>query len=218
MSSEAKQKRFEGEVQKWLGKFGFINYEDSGIRKRIYFSSHTTRPDWRGSRAWVSAGIPVTFVRTKRHDDKTGEFCDCATDVAAAFPMSEPQDLSQYRETSVVYKKEFAFVFLQRECGDVTFLHRTDVLPQYEFRWDLLKPGVPVFHGVRFHEEKKLWKACDAELYSEEELYEFFNPSPVEPEASILQPELEPELETVLAPATRSVPLLQLILERRGKS
>jgi hypothetical protein len=83
MSSEAKQKRFEGEVQKWLGKFGFINYEDSGIRKRIYFSSHGARPDWRGSRAWVLAGIPVTFVRTKRHDDKTGELCDCALNLIA---------------------------------------------------------------------------------------------------------------------------------------
>jgi hypothetical protein len=216
----SEQKRFEGEVDKWLGKFGFINYEDSGTRKRIYFSSHDARPDWRGSRGWVLAGIPVTFVRTKRHDAKSDELSDCATDVAAAFLMSEPQDLGQYRETSIVYKREYAFVFLQRECGDVTFLHRNGVLPQYQFRFDLLKPGVPVFHGMGYNEEKQQWHACAAELYSAEEIEEFLNPRPVEPEAIMPEPEPEPEpgpeLATVLAPSTRSLPLIEIVRRRKS--
>jgi hypothetical protein len=214
--SDSKQKRFQGEVDKWCEQFGFISYSNSGAPKRIYFSLRNVKSDWKGSRAWVCGqGIPVTFTITQRRDSKSGLMCDCAEGVQPVFPMSEPQDLSQYRETSVIYKKDFAFVFLRRECGDATFLHKNDVVDQYQSRWGLLVEGAPVYHGMRFSEEKQQWQACDAELYSQEELDEFFNPSPVEPDA-IPEAESEPELKTVLAPSTRSLPLVEIIRQRKS--
>jgi hypothetical protein len=229
MSSTPKLQRFEGEVDRWLGKFGFISYTDSGVRKRIYCSTHTTRPDWKGSRAWVfGERIPVIFGVGQRLDSKSSQICACAIDVAPVFPMSEPQSLSDYRETSIVRKKEHAFLFLERPCGDVTFLHLSDVLPQYQSRWELLKEGAPVWHAMRHSEGRNRWFATDAELYSAEELEQFFNPTeepesaaefePAEPELAIETEErFEPELETVLAPATRNKTLLQLVIEKRAR-
>ena len=212
-------KRFEGEVKKWSTTYGFISYTASGLRKRIYFSSRTVCPDWRGSRAWVfSFNVPITFTITQRNDSKSGLLTDCAVDVSPIFSMSEPQDLNEYRETSTVVQKGFGFVFLQRPCGDTIFLHKNDVVPQYQCRWNLLVKGAPVFHAVGYDKGRSQWQANAAELYSAEELDEFFHPRPVEPEPMLVEakPQPELELETVLAPATRSLPLIEIIRRRKS--
>jgi hypothetical protein len=212
------EKRFEGEIVSWnqTKYFGFIAYG----RKRIYFSPHTIRPDWKGSSSWAfNEGIPVSFSVEQRTDTKSGRLADTAIDVAPIFPMSEPENLHGYRETSVVRQKKFDVVFLTRPCGDILFCHRNDVANDPD-RWDLLTQGSPVYHGVRYDADRERWRADSVELYSFEELYEFQHEDdpPVEPELIIeREPEPEPELETVLASSTRNKPLIQLIMEKRGK-
>jgi hypothetical protein len=221
------QKIFEGEIVGWneIKRFGFISYEHHG-RKRIYFCARTIQPDWKGSRAWAfGTGIPVTFEIDKRKDTKSETISDIAINVAPIFPMSEPENLRGYREVSVVRKKEFDVVFLTRPCGDTLFLHKNDVAND-PARWDLLVTDSPVYHGIEFDQEKEQWRASDAELYSFEELYEFQHEDDPQVEAEVApetnvarEAEPQPELvSSVLAPATRNKPLIQLIMEKRAKA
>ncbi len=212
--------RFEGEVVSWENGFGLIIYRDK-ISRRIYFVTRCVRGDWRGSRSWVASRVPVSFTISRRKNTKTGVEEDFAADVAPIFPMSDVGNLQDYREVSEVRSKHFNHVFLTRSCGDQIFLHRNDVVNDQN-RWDFLIVGSPVWHGVVCDDNGK-WRACNAELYSYEELYEFQHES--EPEVAV-EPVSEPESEPVsvlvepttqselLRPENKNKSLLNLILER----
>jgi cold shock CspA family protein len=218
-------KQFEGDVDHWNEKgFGFLRCQG----KRIFFSAHGVEPDWKGSRGWAFArGIPVKFNITERLVGGVSKHC--ATNVEPLFPMSEQEDLLSYRETSEILSlnRQKGFAFMIRPCGDALFLHKNDVVPAYETRWDLLEIGSPVYHGVQFDGYSSRWKAANAELYSFEELWRFKHEEL--PESAYEEPEPEPQpaplvtapeltQDSVLAPATRNKPMLQLILEKRKKT
>jgi cold shock CspA family protein len=195
-------KQFEGDVDHWNVEkgFGFLRFPQQG-GKRIFFTAHGVEPDWKGSRGWAFAkDIPVKFNIGQRVVG--GASKECATNVEPLFPMSEPEDLHSYRETSEIIslnrQKGFAFIF--RPCGDALFLHKNDVVPGYETRWDILEIGSPVFHGVQWDGFSSRWKAADAELYSYDELQKFKNEDLQAPTYEEPESEPEPEPASVLAP------------------
>jgi hypothetical protein len=205
-------KRFEGETRDWNfdRNFGFIDYEYSGRRRTVFYSNRNIRPDWRGSRAWAFGPCFVSFTIV-RGKTKTQVNKKHAEDVVPIFPMSEPEDLAAYRETSEVVSKNHGYCFLKRPCGDVLFAHMKDVIPQHQDRWGFLEIGSPMYHSVRFDEGTQRWRADYVELYSYEELQSF--------KQEAVEPEAEPVPE-VLAPANRSKTFLQLAqeaLEKRAR-
>jgi hypothetical protein len=80
--------------------------------------------------------------------------------------------------------------------------------------------GDPVFHGVRKCKDGKKFEASVIELYSREEIERVAKGLPVQEPEPQLAPQVaappEPE-PSVLSLATKNVPLLRLILERREK-
>jgi cold shock CspA family protein len=223
-------KKFEGDIDHWDEKgFGFIKQQGVG---RIFFSVHYVLPDWKGSKAWCFArGIPVKFEISQRI--LRGETKTFAANVEPIFEMSEPETINGYRETSEVLNlnRQKGFGFLRRPCGDAIFFHRTGVVQDFENRWDFLEVGSPVWHGVKFDGSTGLWRAADIELYGYNELESFKNEGLQELAHEEPESEPEPELrpaplvaapalarDSVLARATRNVPMLQLIRERRNKS
>jgi len=222
-------KQFEGDVDHWNEKgFGFLRYQG----KRIFFSAHGVEPDWKGSRGWAfSRDIPVKFNITQRLVGGVSKHC--ATNVAPLFQMSEQEDLHSYRETSEILSlnRPKGFAFMIRQCGDALFLHKNDVVPAYETRWDLLEIGSPVYHGVQWDGFSDRWKAASVELYSYEELQSFKNeelqsfknedlqePAYEEPEP---EPQPAPQVaapDSVLAPATCGLPLIEIIKRRKLKA
>jgi len=217
-------KQFEGDVDHWNEKgFGFLRYQG----KRVFFSAHGVEPDWKGSRGWAfSRDIPVKFNITERLVGGVSK--DCATNIEPLFQMSEPESLHSYRETSEILSlnRPKGFAFMIRPCGDALFLHKNDVVPAYETRWDLLEIGSPVFHGVQWDGFSDRWKAANAELYSYDELQSFKNEDLQEPAYEEPEPEPEPApqvaapalaRDSVLTPARRNTPIIQLILEKRRK-
>jgi hypothetical protein len=211
-------KRYEGEIISWNSErnFGFIEY-DAGCRNRIFYSGRNIRCDWKGSRAWAfDLRIPVSFTISRNaHKNQTKHHAD---DVAPVFPMSEPENLAGYRETSEMVSKTYDYGFLKRPCGDLIFIHKHDVADRHKDRWGLLETGSPVYHGARFDEATQRWRADYVELYSYEELQSFKDEeSQVEPE-----PEAEPVLVAAepvlaLAPENRSKTFLQLVLQKRAR-
>jgi hypothetical protein len=101
---------------------------------------------------------PVSF-RIVRGATKAQTNKKHAEDVVPVFPMSEPEDLAAYRETSEVVSKSHGYCFLKRPCGDVLFAHMKDVLPQHQDRWGFLEIGSPMYHSVRFDEGTQRWRA-----------------------------------------------------------
>jgi hypothetical protein len=212
---------FEGETRDVDRNYGFIDYQgNDGRRRTVFYSSRNITPDWRGSRAWAFGPcVPVSFriVRggTKAQVDKKH-----AEDVVTIFPMSEPEDLAGYRETSEVVSKKYDYCFLKRPCGDALFIHVEDVIEQHKDRWSFLEIGSPVYHGVRFDEGTQRWRADYVELYSYHELMSFKEPvlEQLEPEPVLVvaTPKLEPVPE-VLAPENRSKTFLQLAQEALEK-
>ena len=218
-------KQFEGDVDHWNETFGFLRYQG----KRVFFSAHGVEPDWKGSRGWAFArNIPVKFNITQRVVG--GASKECATNIEPLFQMSAPEDLRGYRETSEIISidRRKGFAFMIRPCGDALFLHKNDVVPAYETRWDILEIGSPVYHGVQVDGYSGRWKAANAELYSYDELQSFKNediqeltyeePEPesasgLAPKPTVVKPQTE-----LLRPENKNKSLLELILERRKKS
>jgi cold shock CspA family protein len=198
-------KRQNGEIVSWLSDkyFGFIKTESG---RNIFYSVHCVRADWKGSRV-LPVATPVTFV-IKQREDK-GKLRDCAEDIAPLFPLSEPEDLRGYRESSEIIRMNRDWGFIRRPCGDDLFVHIKDCVPGFEKRWNLLEVGTPVFHGVREDLDSGRWRASDVELYSAEELRAFKEEAIPEP-----APVEEPVPE-VLAPQNKSKTFLQLALEKR---
>jgi hypothetical protein len=220
MSSDPTQK-CEGETRDWNvdRNYGFIDYEHGGRRRTVFYSSRNITPDWRGSRSWgFGSGVPVSF-RIVRGTTKTQTNKKHAEDVVPIFPMSEPEDLAGYRETSELVSKNHDYCFLKRPCGDVLFVHLGDVPEQHKDRWNLLEIGSPIYHGVRSDAVTKKWRADYAELYSLDELQSLKEPvsKQVEPEpvSAVATPDLEPVL--ALAPENRAKTFLQLAQEALEK-
>jgi hypothetical protein len=134
---------------------------------------------------------------------------DFADDVAPIFPMSDVENLQDYREVSEVRSKHFNHVFLTRPCGDQLFFHRNDVVND-QSRWDFLIVGSPVYHGVVCDDNGK-WRACSAELYSYEELYEFQHENDPQPESVVVEPQSE-----LLRPENRKRTLLEITQSRKN--
>lgn len=223
-------KQFEGDVDHWDEKgFGFIRQQGG----RIFFSVHYVQPDWKGSKAWCFArGIPVKFEISQRI--LGGETKTFAANVEPIFEMSEPENISGYRETSEVLNlnRRKGFGFLRRPCGDALFFHKKDLVQDFENRWDFLEVGSPVWHGVKFDGSTGLWRAADIELYGYEELQKFKNegqePEPVSalaPEPIAVEPQPIPAIaaseatpDSVLAPATFGLSLIEIIKRRKLKA
>jgi hypothetical protein len=169
--------RLEGQTRNWdyERNFGFITFiNNHGSEGSIFYSGHNIQPDWRGSRAWAfSPCIPVSF-RVSKNPRKNYTKAH-AEDVAPIFPMSEPEPLAGYRETSEVISKINDHGFLRRPCGDTLFFHVQDVIPQHRDRWRLLETGSPVYHSARFDSATQRWRASIVELYSYDELWAFKN-------------------------------------------
>jgi hypothetical protein len=71
-----------------------------------------------------------------------------------------------------------------------------------------------IFHGVECN-SAGAWAACNAELFSREENEKLKRGEPLtDPEPEV---EVPVEPDSLLAPATRNKPLIQLIMEKRGK-
>ena len=203
-------KRFEGETRSWNHErnFGFIDYDDRGYRKSIFYCGRNIRGNWCGSRSWAfDPRIPVSFTISLGPNKTQTKNKEHAGDVAPIFQMSEPEDLAAYRETSELVSKTYDYGFLKRPCGDVLFIHLNDVIEGFKSRWDLLEPGSPVFHGVRFDEGTQRWRSDYVELYSFEELQRF--------KSEELEPESVEPVPEILSTANKSKTIAQLIAERR---
>jgi hypothetical protein len=130
-----------------------------------------------------------------------------------------PTSVEDHREVSRVARINSGgqSAWLEREYGSQIFFHKNSVLPEYLDRFDELRVNDFVYHGVECNESGS-WAAENAELFSCEEnqkLQRGESLSGREASEPVVIPELE--LETVLAPATRNKPLIQLILEKRRK-
>jgi hypothetical protein len=108
--------------------------------------------------------------------------------------------------------------WLEREDGSQIFFHKNSVLPEYLDRFVELRVNDFVYHGVECNELGS-WAAANVELFSCEENQKLQRGESLNgPESAVETEErFEPELETVLAPATRNRPLIELILEKRAR-
>jgi hypothetical protein len=219
-----KQKRLEGFVAVFYQEklSGFITHDVPGTSSSsgIYFGARDVRPDWKGSTAyaWIP-GTPVSYVLVKRPSRKYKESWTVADDVCPLF-TDEPESLETYGETSRVQTWNRCFGELLRDDGDVLFFHKNSVADRYKGRLVNLNVGDYLYHRVGTREDGR-WHAVDIEIFSEAEQARLQQGRPAqEPES---EPEPEPELAvavpefSVLAPATKNVPMIQLILEKRRK-
>ncbi len=216
-------KYFEGLVD-WFrpNQFGWIEYEESGRHQRIFFCDGTIRADeiGRTSQCWVS-GTPVRFRIQK--DVRRGRVD--AVDVHPIFCEPFVGDPKEHREISVVDRFIETDIgrlagFLRRESGEDLYFGWKNIDPAFKNRRNVLRQGDPVFHGIRTHNNGK-FEASNIQLYSRDEIdrmskglqpYELES----EPAPQVAAPALA--RDSVLDPATRNTPIIQLILEKRGRS
>jgi hypothetical protein len=228
--SDPKPKRFEGFVAIFYPEkfYGFITQDVPGTSSSsgIYFGARDIRPDWRGStaHAWTP-GTPVSYLLVKRPSKKFAGTWTAADDVYPLFTDEiETESLETYGETSCVLKWNGRYGELLREDGDTLFFHKASVLDRFEGRLVNLSAGDYVYHGVGTREDGR-WHAVDIELFSEAEQ------ARLQQGLSAQEPESEPEPEpqpaplvaapeltedSLLAPARRNTPIIQLILEKRA--
>jgi hypothetical protein len=197
---------FEGLVD-WFrpNQFGWINYEDSGYRQRVFFCDDTIRGDeiGRTSQCWIS-GTPVRFrilkdVRRNRVD---------AVDVHPIFYEPFVGDPKEHREISVVDRfietdVERLAGFLRRETGEDLYFGWKNIDPAFKNRRNVLRAGDPVFHGIRMHNNGK-FEASNIALYSRVEI-------------DRMARGLQPHDPSVLEPATSSLSLIEIIQQRKLK-
>lgn len=208
---------FEGVVDKWCGGFGFITYRSSGRDCRVFFHNGSIRPDeiGRTSPCWIEQ----TMVRFKiaqvvhRGKDRT-----VAVDVHPVF-ADEPLDCPRaHREVSSVVQISSSrnSLWLQRESGEQIYLRVKHVVPQHVHRFQELREGDIVFHGVVENAERDpvVWEATEAEIFSREENDRLRRGESLDPPPEEAEPEVEPVPE-VLSPENKSKTIVQLIAERR---
>jgi hypothetical protein len=213
MSSD--KQRFEGFVAVFYPErfYGFITQDLPGTSSSsgIYFGAREIRPDWKGStaHAWTP-GTPVSYLLAKQPSRKYKGTWTVADDVCPLFTEEPSESLETYGETSRIRSWNGCFGELQRECGDTAFFHKNSVVDRFKGSLINLNVGDYVYHGVGRRDDGR-WHAVALELFSAAEQARLQQGLPA------LEPELEPEPVSVLAPATRDKPMLQLVLERRNK-
>src|SRR5271157_3888599 len=161
--------RHYGEIFEWNAerRFGFIRMEGSG--KHLFFKADSVSRDWKKSRAWAfynGEGLPVRFdvVAGLGQGER-------AENIEPEFPLEEPGDLESLREVSVIHHMVHGkFGFLTRPDSDELFFHVENVGKEFLDRRSLLRPGVPVFHGVGFGRDGQS-RAVNIELFSWGEIY-----------------------------------------------
>jgi hypothetical protein len=210
-------KEFEGVVDKWIGdgRYGFIAYRSSGAQRRVFLPASSIRKDALGRTGHSSfEGALVRFkIEPTVYKDQAR---DIAVDVHAVFEDALTTSVSEYREVSQVAKINGGrcSAWLCREDGSNVFFHKNSVLPEYIDRFAELRINDFVYHGVECN-SAGAWAACSAELFSREENEKLKRGEPLtDPEPEV---EVPVEPDSLLAPATRNKPLIQLIMEKRGK-
>jgi hypothetical protein len=224
--SDPKPKRFEGFVAVFYPEkaSGFLTPDapGTGCSPGIYFKASDVRADWKGSttHAWIP-GTPVSYIRVNQPSRKYGGSWVVADDVCPLFTEEPSESLETYGETSRVLTWNRCFGELLRDDGDHIFFHKNSVADQFKHHLVNLKVGDYLYHSVGKREDGR-WHAVAIELFSDEEQDRLQQGLPAQ------EPELEPEpaplvaapeltQDSVLTPATKNVPLLRLILERRKK-
>jgi hypothetical protein len=218
---DSSMKEFEGVVDRWIedGRYGFITYRNSGAESRVFFPAANIRKDVLGRTGHSSfEGALVRFsVEASTYEGKEQQSIAC--DIHAVFEEPLTTSINEHREVSQVVKIHpgKCSAWLRREDGSHIFFHRNCVTPEFLDRFAELRVDDYVYHGVECNESGS-WAAAHSELFSREENQRLQRgESLTDPEPSI-EPAVvpEPEFETVLAPATRSKPLIQLIVEKRS--
>ena len=170
-------KVFEGVVRYWRGTFGFIDYECGSRIDSVFYPGKNVVPDNVGRTG--HAKIEGSLVRFKLiKAPHRGELKPTATEVTPLFPSDVPDPLN-HREVSRIERLGPGCVYLRRETGEQLYLHRSEVLPEFKDRFEALRIGDAIFHGVRPATKNSVvqstWRAVAAELFSPEEQYEMRN-------------------------------------------
>jgi hypothetical protein len=165
-------KNYEGTVAKWLGTFGWIDFEQGRRITSIFFCGAAIVPDDLGRTADATfQGSPVKFQIVKTLHK--GQDSEAATNVIPLFReiVKDPDALRRmHREISIVEKIEFNSARLRRESGDSIFLKAQDVVEEFRNRFRELRVGDCVYHAVDAPKgERATWRAIRAEIYSREE-------------------------------------------------
>jgi hypothetical protein len=217
---------FEGLVDWFRPNLGWIEYEESGRHQRIFFCDGTIRADeiGRTSQCWIS-GTPVRFRIQK---DKSRGRVD-AVDVHPIFCEPFVGDPKEHREISVVDRFIETNVdrlagFLRRESGEDLYFGWKNIDPAFRNRRNILRQGDPVWHGIRIHTNGK-FEASHIGIYSRDEIdrmaqglqpYELdSDPEPIEPQPVPATAASEATPDSVLAPSTCSLPLIEIIKRRK---
>ena len=213
---------FEGVVDRWFAnsRFGFIAYRNSGADCRIFFPAANIRQDYLGRVGHSTFDGALVRFRIEKTNYK-GEEKTVAVDVRAVFEEPHTTSITEHREISQVAKLHAGrcSAWLCREDGSHIFIHKNGVEPDFLDRFAELRVGDFVFHGVeRNSANTGAWAACNAELFSREENEKLKRGEPLtdpEPEVEVsLEPDTEPD--SVLAPAIRKLPLLEIIRRRKS--
>jgi len=200
-------------------QFGFISYCDEyGRSQRIFFHGRDIRCNAIGqtSTCWLP-GAPVGFKIRKAISRR--EAGRQATDVHLIFDDPFVGNPADHRENSYIDR----FIpgtrlagFLRRSGGEDLYFCANSIAIDFRDRLGDLREGDPVFHGVRKCKDGKKFEASVIELYSREEIERLAKGLPAQPEPQPAAAAAAPEF-SVLSPATKNVPMLRLILERREK-
>ena len=215
---------FQGMIDAWLRdeRFGFIVYDDQfGRRQRIFFHDRDIRCNEIGqtSQCWIP-GAPVGLRIQKAISRRAA--VRQAADVHLLFDDPFVGNPADPRENSYIdrfLKGTRLAGFLHRESGEDLYFCENNIAIDFRDRASSLREGDPVFHGVRKCGDGKKFEASVIELYSREEITRLAKGLPAqEPESKPAAATLDEFTTSVLAPATRNVPLIQLILEKRGRA
>jgi hypothetical protein len=186
--------------------YEFIACRNSGhSSSRIFFHFRGIRPDSIGriSDCW-HVGAQVRFRLAMRNGQTT------AADVHPIWREAPVVCVEAHREVSrvesLIPQKRMAFLI--REEGSSTALHIKNVSPQYEHRFDELRLGDFVFHGVS--ERNDLWDAVNAELYSREE-----NDALRRGEELLVEEPVQEIQSELLSPENKNRTLIEIIQEKK---
>jgi hypothetical protein len=197
---------FEGVVQKWIkeGRYGFIQYSNSGVDRRIFFPAANIRQDYLGRVGHSSFEGALVRFRIEKTNYK-GEDKIVASDVHAVFEEPLTTSIDGHREVSRVAEIHGGrcSAWLCREDGSHIFFHKNCMQPEFLDRLPELGVGDYVYHGVECN-SAGAWAACNAELFSREENEKLKRGEPLsDPESEVEVPlESETEFDTVLSPVT----------------
>jgi cold shock CspA family protein len=202
-------KRYEGLIIWWNDKqcYGFIDWDKS--KAGIFVHRSNVIRDWKASRAWCRIpGTPVTFSVAPGHTNK-----EWAVDVKPVF-AEDAEDLHSYCEVSCVDSVrdgrdgEPWSAWIKRADGDDLFFNRSDINGEYS-HLPFPRIGEYVWHQIKLTDTGAV--ARNIKIYSTEEQ------NALQRQAAGLEVEVPfVEPASILAPETRSVPLIELIRRRNS--